>query len=111
MLRAHLRFVPEPGAAKRPRGDGATQPIRTARSGVARWRVAAALDLDGAAHAAGAAGGATVEVRRRTYEMGAPDFLNWPEARHIVRANFPVARGAFKILGIKQFMQAPVLDR
>ncbi len=57
------------------------------------------------------AGGATVEVRRRSCHIGAPELLNWSEARQIVRANFPLARGAFKILGIKQFMQAPVLDR
>jgi deazaflavin-dependent oxidoreductase (nitroreductase family) len=57
------------------------------------------------------AGGATVEVRRRTYHIGAPEFLNWPEAGQIVRANFPLARGVFKILGVKQFMQAPVLER
>jgi deazaflavin-dependent oxidoreductase (nitroreductase family) len=57
-----------------------------------------------------AVGGATVEVRRRSYEIGAPEFLNWSEARRVVRANFPLARSAFKILGIKQFMRAPVLD-
>jgi deazaflavin-dependent oxidoreductase (nitroreductase family) len=58
-----------------------------------------------------AAGRATVEVRQRTYEMGPPEFLNWPEARHVVRGNFPLARGAFKVLGIKQFMRASVLER
>ena len=42
--------------------------------------------------------------------MGAPEFLNWSEARPIVRANFPLARGVFKILGIKQFIRAPVVD-
>ena len=57
-----------------------------------------------------ASGGATVEVRRRSYEIGAPEFLTWSEARRVVRANFPLARSAFKILGIKQFLQAPVLD-
>jgi deazaflavin-dependent oxidoreductase (nitroreductase family) len=57
-----------------------------------------------------AAGGATVEVRRRSYEIGAPEFLNWSEAPRVVRANFPLARSVFKVLGIKQFMQAPVLD-
>jgi deazaflavin-dependent oxidoreductase (nitroreductase family) len=57
-----------------------------------------------------AAGGATIEVRRRSYQMGAPEFLDWSEARKTIRADFPVARGVFKILGIRQFMQAPVLD-
>ena len=57
-----------------------------------------------------ASGGGTVEVRRRSYEIGVPEFLNWSETRPIVRVNFPVARSAFKILGIKQFLQAPVLD-
>jgi deazaflavin-dependent oxidoreductase (nitroreductase family) len=56
------------------------------------------------------AGGATVEVRRRSYEIGAPNFLNWPEARQTVSSTFPWARVAFKILGIKQFIQAPLLD-
>jgi hypothetical protein len=57
-----------------------------------------------------AAGGASVVIRRRSYEMGVPEFLNWPQARPIIRARFPVARGVFKVLGIKQFIQASVLD-
>jgi deazaflavin-dependent oxidoreductase (nitroreductase family) len=57
-----------------------------------------------------ATGGATVEVRRRAYKMGPPQFLNWTDAPQVVRANFPLARGAFRILGIKQFMQAPVTE-
>jgi len=57
-----------------------------------------------------AAGGASILVRRRSYEMGMPEFLNWPEARQIVRTGFPLARAAFHILGIKQFIQAPVLE-
>ncbi len=43
-----------------------------------------------------AAGGATVEVRRHPYEFREPQFVNWPEARQVVRATFPFARGAFK---------------
>jgi deazaflavin-dependent oxidoreductase (nitroreductase family) len=57
-----------------------------------------------------AAGGARVVVRRRSYQMGVPEFLNWPEARQTVRTVFPLARGAFRALGIKQFMRASVLD-
>jgi deazaflavin-dependent oxidoreductase (nitroreductase family) len=57
-----------------------------------------------------AAGGATVEVRGHSYQMAAPEFLNWTEARPIVRGHFPVARGVFKVLGIKQFIQAAVVD-
>jgi deazaflavin-dependent oxidoreductase (nitroreductase family) len=57
-----------------------------------------------------AAGGATIEVRGHCYQMGAPEFLNWTEARSTVRGYFPVARVVFKILGIKQFIHAPLLD-
>jgi deazaflavin-dependent oxidoreductase (nitroreductase family) len=57
-----------------------------------------------------AAGGATVEVRRRSYTVGEPQFVTWSEARRLVRANYPLARGGFKLLGIRQFMYAPVLD-
>lgn len=57
-----------------------------------------------------AAGGATVDVRRRPYTFGPPEFINWTDARGLVRANYPLARGGFKLLGIKQFMYAPVLD-
>jgi deazaflavin-dependent oxidoreductase (nitroreductase family) len=56
------------------------------------------------------AGGASLEVRGRSYQMGPPEFLNWSEARRIVRTTYPVARITFKILGIKQFMQASVLE-
>jgi deazaflavin-dependent oxidoreductase (nitroreductase family) len=55
-----------------------------------------------------AAGGALIEVRRRAYKMGEPEFLDWPSARQTVRANFPLARAGFRVLGIKQFIQAPV---
>jgi deazaflavin-dependent oxidoreductase (nitroreductase family) len=57
-----------------------------------------------------AAGGATVEIRGHSYQMGAPEFLNWTDARPVVRHYFPVARGVFKTLGIKQFIHAQVLD-
>jgi deazaflavin-dependent oxidoreductase (nitroreductase family) len=57
-----------------------------------------------------AAGGATVEVRGHSYQMSAPEFLNWAEARPLVRNYFPVARGVFKSLGIKQFIYAEVID-
>jgi deazaflavin-dependent oxidoreductase (nitroreductase family) len=56
-----------------------------------------------------AAGGATIEVNRRSYAMGAPEFLYWADARPIVRSFFPLARSGFKILGIKQFLDAPVI--
>lgn len=56
-----------------------------------------------------AAGGATVDVRGRSYEVGAPIFLDWAEAGPAVKATFPVARFVFRILGIKQFVQAPVI--
>jgi deazaflavin-dependent oxidoreductase (nitroreductase family) len=56
------------------------------------------------------AGGAIVEVRGHSYQIGAPEFLNWTEGRPVVRDYFPVARGVFKTLGIKQFMHAPVVD-
>jgi deazaflavin-dependent oxidoreductase (nitroreductase family) len=57
-----------------------------------------------------AAGGATVEVNRRSYGVGAPEFLYWADARPIVRYFFPFARGVFKMLGIKQFLYAPVIE-
>jgi deazaflavin-dependent oxidoreductase (nitroreductase family) len=56
------------------------------------------------------AGGATIEVNRRSYAMGAPEFLDWRDARSIVRAYFPLGRGGFKVLGIKQFIYAPVTN-
>ena len=57
------------------------------------------------------AGGATIEVHGKTYAMGAPAFINWSDAPDLVRANFPVARWVFKILGIRQFMHAEVTDQ
>jgi deazaflavin-dependent oxidoreductase (nitroreductase family) len=57
-----------------------------------------------------AAGGATVEVNRRSYAMGAPEFLYWADARSIVRSFFPLARSGFRMLSIKQFVYAPVIE-
>jgi deazaflavin-dependent oxidoreductase (nitroreductase family) len=56
-----------------------------------------------------AAAGATIDVRRQRYRVGAPRFVDWSEVRPLVRASFPMARPVFKILGIKQYIQAPVL--
>ena len=57
-----------------------------------------------------AAGGATVEVNRRSYAMRAPEILCWADARPIVRSFFPLARRGFKMLGIKQFFYAAVIE-
>ena len=57
-----------------------------------------------------AAGGAIVEVNRRSYGMGAPEFPFWADARPLVRSFFPLARSGLKMLGIKQFIYAPVIE-
>ena len=57
-----------------------------------------------------AAGGATIEVNRRSYAMRAPEILCWADARPIVRSFFPLARSGFKMLGIKQFFYAAVIE-
>lgn len=57
-----------------------------------------------------AAAGATLDVRRHTYLMAAPDFVSWADARAIVRKHFPLARFGFKLLGINQFIYAPVIE-
>jgi deazaflavin-dependent oxidoreductase (nitroreductase family) len=56
------------------------------------------------------AGGATLEVNRRSYGMVAPECLDWADARQMVRSFFPLAGSGFKMLGIKQFLYAPVIE-
>jgi deazaflavin-dependent oxidoreductase (nitroreductase family) len=58
-----------------------------------------------------AAGGGVIRLDGADYQVSQPELADWAEAAPLVRAVFnPVMRGAFRMLGIRQFLLLRLAD-
>jgi hypothetical protein len=58
-----------------------------------------------------AAGGGVIRLDGADYQVSQPELADWAEAAPLVRAAFnPVMRGAFRMLGIRQFLLLRLAD-